>query len=184
MNFPILSTEELKDPEWEHHPDIKQGMSFYLGFNLSWPDGAVCGTICVLDVKENRYSDTYKELVLRFKELIETDLALLYRSQKLRAQQQEDARDVEEKSQHPKHAVNGIPPRHSQNRACNASGRHIVESRLCGKQCHQPENVLNVADDVLTVAPLRCRRRLATHQPRPFGPQRPGGGSGCLSVVC
>ena len=79
----LLVPDATKDPKWDHNPDIKLGMISYLGFPLLWPDGKVFGTICVLDVKENRYSDTYEKLILRFKDLIEADLALLYQNQEL-----------------------------------------------------------------------------------------------------
>ena len=58
----------------------------------------------------------------------------LHRCQELRAQQQEDARHVQEERQHPEHAVDGIFPRHGQKRARDAGGRHVIEG--CGKQGH------------------------------------------------
>ncbi len=65
---------------------------------MSRPDGKVFGTICVLDVKRNRYSDTYKELISRFKDLIEADLALLYYSQE-REKEITEGKQVEEELQ-------------------------------------------------------------------------------------
>ncbi len=79
----LLVPDALKDPDWDHNPDIKLGMISYLGFPLSWPDGEIFGTICVLNAKENRYSDAYVELIARLKELVDTDLVLLYRGHEL-----------------------------------------------------------------------------------------------------
>jgi light-regulated signal transduction histidine kinase (bacteriophytochrome) len=50
---------------------------------LSWPDKDIFGTICVLDAKENHYSEAYIELIARFQELIDADLVLLYRGHEL-----------------------------------------------------------------------------------------------------
>ena len=76
----LLIPNALKDKEWDKNPDIKSGMISYLGFPLLWPDGEVFGTICVLDSKENRFEERYERLILRFKELIEAHLALLYKN--------------------------------------------------------------------------------------------------------
>ncbi len=73
----LLVPNALKDPDWDHNPDVKLGMISYLGFPLSWPDKDTFGTICVLDAKENRYSQAYAELIAQFQELIDTDLNLL-----------------------------------------------------------------------------------------------------------
>lgn len=75
---PLLISDALKDPDWDHNPDIKLGMISYLGFPIQWPDGEIFGTICVLDSKENQYSKTYVELISQFKELVEAHLSLLY----------------------------------------------------------------------------------------------------------
>ena len=37
------------DPVWSGNDDMEHGMSFYIGLPLKWPDGAVFGTICILD---------------------------------------------------------------------------------------------------------------------------------------
>jgi len=74
----LLVPNALQDPAWNQNPDIKLGMISYLGFPLLWPDGKVFGTICVLDRKENRYSEEYKALLRQFKELIESHIGLLY----------------------------------------------------------------------------------------------------------
>ena len=58
----------------------------------------------------------------------------LHRRQKLRTQQQEDTRHVQEERQHPEHTVDGIFPRDGQKRARDAGGRHVIEG--CGNQGH------------------------------------------------
>jgi hypothetical protein len=74
----LLVPNALEDKKWRHNPDIKLGMISYLGYPICLPTGKVFGTICVLDIKENAYSEIHKKLLLKFKELIEVHLQLLY----------------------------------------------------------------------------------------------------------
>ena len=62
---PLLVPDALRDEEWKSNPDIKLGMISYLGFPISWPDGEIFGTICVLDNKGNAYSEVYLRLLAR-----------------------------------------------------------------------------------------------------------------------
>lgn len=79
----LLVPNALQDPIWSKNPDIKLGMISYLGFPLLWPDGDVFGTICVLDLKENGYRKIFEKLILQFKELIESNLGLLWERYRL-----------------------------------------------------------------------------------------------------
>ena len=74
----LLVPNALEDEKWRNNPDIKLGMISYLGYPIFLPQGEVFGTICILDIKENPYSETYKKLLLQFKELIEAHLELLH----------------------------------------------------------------------------------------------------------
>ena len=76
----LLVPNALKDSEWDKNPDIKLGMISYLGFPILWPDGEVFGTICVLDSKENNFGSSYENLILQFKNLVDTHLALLFQN--------------------------------------------------------------------------------------------------------
>lgn len=80
---PLLIPNALKDPEWSSNPDIKLDMISYFGMPILYPDGRPFGTICILDQKENAYSDTFIELVQRFREIVEGNLHLLYANQLL-----------------------------------------------------------------------------------------------------
>ncbi|HDM8053545.1 EAL domain-containing protein [Vibrio harveyi] len=79
----LLVSNALKDQEWKDNPDIKLGMISYCGLPLYWPNGETFGTICMLDTKENQYSDTYRELLSSFKESIEAQLAVVFQQHKL-----------------------------------------------------------------------------------------------------
>ncbi|WP_375228706.1 LuxR C-terminal-related transcriptional regulator [Roseobacter sp. S98] len=64
------------DPDWADNDDMEHGMSFYIGYPLKWPDGAVFGTICVLDSRCNRRATLFREGLKEFAGVIESDLEL------------------------------------------------------------------------------------------------------------
>jgi PAS domain S-box-containing protein len=74
----LLVPNALKDENWNKNPDIKLGMISYLGIPINFPDNTPFGTICVLDNKENKYSNNYKQLLIHFKDIIENDLISLH----------------------------------------------------------------------------------------------------------
>src|SRR5258705_10618984 len=74
---PLLVPDALHDEEWNSNPDIKLGMISYLGFPISWPDGEIFGTICVLDNKRNEYSELYRKLLRQSRDVLQADLRSL-----------------------------------------------------------------------------------------------------------
>jgi len=74
----------LTDEHWQNNPDVKLNMISYLGYPILLPDNTPFGTICVLDNKENNYSEIYENLVINFRDLIEMELALLDSNIKLK----------------------------------------------------------------------------------------------------
>lgn len=79
----LLVPDALADEHWEDNPDVKLNMISYLGFPIFWPEDRPFGTICVLDVKRNEYSTLIEQLMLKFKNLIESHLELIYVNQYL-----------------------------------------------------------------------------------------------------
>lgn len=77
-NHSLTVEDALKDPVWKDNPDIILHMISYYGLPLNWPDNEVFGTICLLDDKANRFGGKYTEWMVLFKEIIETDLKLLF----------------------------------------------------------------------------------------------------------
>jgi PAS domain S-box-containing protein len=77
---PLLVPDALQDEEWKSNPDIKLGMVSYLGFPISWPDGEIFGTICVLDNKRNEYSELYRKLLRQSRDVLQVDLRSLLAS--------------------------------------------------------------------------------------------------------
>jgi len=73
----LLVPNALQDDEWKSNPDVELGMISYLGLPISWPDGEIFGTICVLDSKRNDYSEVYREFLLQCRELSQADLRSL-----------------------------------------------------------------------------------------------------------
>jgi signal transduction histidine kinase len=52
-------------------------MISYLGFPIAWPDGQIFGTICVLDKKENAYSELHRKFLLQCRDVLQADLTSL-----------------------------------------------------------------------------------------------------------
>ncbi len=71
----LLVENALANSVWKDNPDVSLNMISYLGYPIKWEDGSFFGTICVLDSKINTYSELYKELMQRFRDMIETDLS-------------------------------------------------------------------------------------------------------------
>lgn len=82
-NDKLLVPNALDDEKWQNNPDIKLNMISYLGFPILQPDGEAFGTICVLDNKENSYSETYENLIRNFRDIIQSHLELIYMNHEL-----------------------------------------------------------------------------------------------------
>jgi hypothetical protein len=74
----LLVPNALSDKDWQNNPDVKLNMISYLGFPILLPNGKPFGTICVLDNKENSYSQSYERLILNLRDTIQEHLELLF----------------------------------------------------------------------------------------------------------
>lgn len=74
----LLVPNALLDREWKDNPDVKLNMVSYLGFPIVLPNGNPFGTICVLDNKENAYSQTYERLILYLRDTIQSHIELVF----------------------------------------------------------------------------------------------------------
>jgi len=74
----LLVPHAPSDEDWKDNPDIKLNMVSYLGFPVSFPNGDPFGTICVLDNKENAYSELYERLLVNLRKIVEGHLELIY----------------------------------------------------------------------------------------------------------
>ncbi len=80
----LLVPNALEDPAWDKNPDIKLGMVSYLGFPILCPGDEPFGTICVLDSKTNEFNDAIEGIMMRFRDLVESQLALEYNREEMR----------------------------------------------------------------------------------------------------
>lgn len=79
----LLVGDALSDPEWMQNPDIKLGMISYLGFPIFYPDKKPFGTICVLNNKPDYYSKNAEVLIEKFRDIIESNISILYLNKEL-----------------------------------------------------------------------------------------------------
>jgi len=80
---PLHIPNALSDVDWSRNPDIKLNMIAYHGYPIVSPNGAVFGTICVLDSKPRMLETQYGRLIESFKGQIEQDLELIWHTQEL-----------------------------------------------------------------------------------------------------
>ncbi len=74
----LLVPDALTDEKWKDNPDVRLDMISYLGFPILLPDKSPFGTICILDNKPNKYSLNTEKLMLKFRNLIESHLEIVY----------------------------------------------------------------------------------------------------------
>lgn len=68
----LMVPDARRSEVWKtNNPDVDINMVSYLGYPINWPDGEVFGTVCLLDNKENHYSDAYTKFLEHLKEHIE-----------------------------------------------------------------------------------------------------------------
>lgn len=76
---PVLVPNILRDTG-DANRDTDLGMVSYMGVPLLWPDGEIFGTMSLLDSKEHTYTPRFENLICKFKELAETQLAMLFKN--------------------------------------------------------------------------------------------------------
>jgi len=74
----LLVPNARLDEHWKNNPDIKLTMIAYLGYPIFLPNGDPFGTLCVLDNKANRYSPLIERAMEKYRDLIQSHLALTY----------------------------------------------------------------------------------------------------------
>ena len=77
-NDKLLVSNAIEDSKWKNNPDIKLNMISYLGYPIRHPNGIPFGTICVLDNKQNKYNESFENLILHFRDILEHQLELLH----------------------------------------------------------------------------------------------------------
>jgi len=87
----LVVEDALQTEIWKDNPDVLLNMISYYGVPLKWPDGEFYGTLCVLDDKQNIYSEDFKMILREFKQSIEKDLEILCLNKELRFYSEIDA---------------------------------------------------------------------------------------------
>lgn len=73
----LLISDISQTEKWNCNSSNGIEMQSYLGTRLLWPNGETFGALCVLDYKENCFNSNFIELLLTFRQSIESDLELL-----------------------------------------------------------------------------------------------------------
>lgn len=73
--MPLGVRDARADAAWSGNPSLRShGLCAYLGYPIRWPDGALFGTICVMDTGARTFSATEHEVTTLLRDLIETNL--------------------------------------------------------------------------------------------------------------
>ncbi len=82
----VLVQDTAESDYWKNNPHADPGMKSYLGVPIQWEDGELFGTFCMLDSRTNRFTSLFSELMLEFREIIETDLKYILLTQEFQKQ--------------------------------------------------------------------------------------------------
>lgn len=77
--------DALDHEYWHNNPDIRFGMTSYLGLPIRWPDGEFFGTICILDGEPIELSGPLGELLRSCQSEIERSLSDLTEKARFKA---------------------------------------------------------------------------------------------------
>ncbi|TDP96854.1 PAS domain S-box-containing protein/diguanylate cyclase (GGDEF)-like protein [Halanaerobium saccharolyticum] len=74
----INNAAEIK--KWQNSIYMENGLIAYLGYPILWPTGEIYGTVCIHDKKERNFNDLVQKQIKFIKNLIESDLEIIYQS--------------------------------------------------------------------------------------------------------
>jgi len=124
-----------KEGVWDNNPAyVQEEFISYLGVPLQWPDGAMFGTLCVLDKKETNYSEEFVELMWQLKEVIDADLKNMILIKKLKRQSSTDD-------------LTGLFNRRGFMKAANGSISHAIRNKQCLSLMYFDLNNLKIVND-------------------------------------
>ncbi|MCO4757187.1 MAG: diguanylate cyclase [Oceanospirillaceae bacterium] len=71
--------DAANEDKWKDADPVKDGpVRSYLGMPITWPDGTLFGTICVIDTKSSDYQPNQIELLEQFRDMIDADLRMMF----------------------------------------------------------------------------------------------------------
>lgn len=72
---PLAVSDAAEDPDFADNPSLRlHGLRSYLGYPIRWPDGALFGTICVMDSQARHYTGDERDVMGLLRDLIEANL--------------------------------------------------------------------------------------------------------------
>jgi diguanylate cyclase (GGDEF)-like protein/PAS domain S-box-containing protein len=74
----VNNAAEIK--KWQNSIYMENGLIAYLGYPILWPTGEVYGTVCIHDKKQRNFSDLVIKQIKFVKNLIESDLEIIYQN--------------------------------------------------------------------------------------------------------
>lgn len=77
-NLEINNAAKIK--KWQNSIYMENGLIAYLGYPILWPTGQIYGTICIHDNQQRNFSELVKKQIRFIKNLIESDLEIIYQS--------------------------------------------------------------------------------------------------------
>ena len=169
----LLVPNALRDEKWKNNPDVKLNMVSYYGVPIRWPDGEVFGTFCVLDDKENNYTQDQRALIGKFAELVERDLGILQTHRKTADELAYKETRIREMRHRIKNQLNMLISyidlnRHSGESDTSDTFSHDVQNRIKSLyKLHEslskpeavysipfPEYLTYIAEEIVTTAPI------------------------------
>lgn len=83
-NEHLYVPDASRDPRWLDNPEyLEDNYVSYLGMPINWPDGNTFGTLCVLSDITTDYPGTYLKVLEVIRDVINADLAHIYRESQL-----------------------------------------------------------------------------------------------------
>lgn len=87
-NSKVMVVDALADDKWRDYLDAQHGMKAYLGYPLRWSDGKIFGTLCLHNKEPHNFSEHTQEIMLQFKDLIESHLEIIEKNIEIRRDNQ------------------------------------------------------------------------------------------------
>ena len=164
---PLHIANALEDESWDQTLGPQFGLISYLGVPILSPDGSVFGTICVMDTQRKEYHANYVDLMLHFKDLVESHLYLLFQQSNLRRQIIDLNRMEAELQQHRDHLEELVAKRTQELGASNVQLMLEIDERKLTEKALQEseERFRSLVENSLTGISIYQHGRLVYQNP-------------------
>lgn len=164
---PLHIANALEDEAWDQTLGPQFGLISYLGVPILAPDGSVFGTICVMDTQRKEYHANYVDLMLHFKDLVESHLYLLLQQSNMRRQIIDLNRMDAELQQHRDHLEDLVAKRTQELAASNVQLMLEIDERKLAEKALQEseERFRSLVENSLTGISIYQNGRLVYQNP-------------------